>query len=372
MRTLMSKQDESRGSGVARRTFLGSMAAGAAMTASASALAQKKKKPAAEDSEPPKSLAAGPPAGFLPFASPGRIVKVSKNNTLQDNALWPKEEPAKTMVERALTELTGEIDLPRALGRFIHKEDKVAIKVNGIAGQKGQTMGTNKELILPVVQGLIDLGVPVENIWVYEQYPSFLAGTRISEKVLPAGVKAYTHNNDKPLGGFNMDPIKIEGIETKFCKYLTEATAVINFSLIKDHSICGYTGMLKNMTHGSTVNPHDFHAHTASPQIAHLYANEIIRSRVRLNITDGFKMMYEGGPLDRRPDCRIPHEAVYVTTDPVAMDAIGALIVDKTRADKGIKLLKDAKRDPSYIRVAAQLGLGIADINQIHMREVNI
>ncbi|MFO0658827.1 MAG: DUF362 domain-containing protein [Polyangiaceae bacterium] len=367
----MSKQREESASFGSRRSFLGTLGAAAALTASSTALAQKKK-PKEEDDAPKVSLAASPPVGFIPFASPGRIVKVSKGNTLQANGLWPLEEPAKMMVERALTELTGENDLVSALGRFFHKEDKVAIKVNGIAGQKGQTMGTNKELILPVVQGLLALGIPADNVWVYEQYPSFLAGTRINDKVLPAGVKSYTHNNDKPLGGFAMDPIKVEGIETRFTKYLVDATAVINFSLIKDHSICGYTGMLKNMTHGSCVNPHDFHAHTASPQIAHLYAQEVIKTRTRLCITDGYKMTYEGGPLDRRPDCRIPHEAVYVTTDPVAMDTIGAMLVDKTRTDKGVKTLKDAKRDPSYIRVAAQLGLGIGDLNQIRMREVNL
>ena len=167
-----------------------------------------------------------------------------------------------------------------------------------------------------------------------------------------------------------MDEIRVEGIGTRFTKYLTEATALINVSTIKDHSICGYTGMLKNATHGSCVNPHDFHAHNASPQIAHLYAQDVIKSRERLCITDGYKVMYEGGPLDKRPDCRPPHESLYVSTDAVALDAIGAALIDKIRLDKGLKSLKDAKRDPSYIRVAADLGLGVADLNHIRMREV--
>ena len=345
---------------LSRRGFLGTTAAAtSAALLSRDALAAEGERP---------SLAASPPDGFRPFAAPGRIVKVSKSNTLQDNGLWPKEEPAKQMLERALTELTGETDLVKAIGRFIHKDDKVAIKLNGIAGQKGQTMATNKELVLPLVDAILALGIPVSNVWVYEQYPTFLAGTRVNEKVLPKGVKAFTHNN----GTTTMDEIKVEGIGTKFTKFLTDATAVINISTIKDHSICGYTGMLKNMTHGSCINPHDFHAHNASPQIAHLFAQDVVKSRQRLNISDGFKIMYEGGPLDRRPDCRPPHEAVYVSSDPVALDAIGAQLIDKVRVDKGLKTLKDAKREASYIRVAAELGLGIADINAIRMREVAI
>jgi aryl-alcohol dehydrogenase-like predicted oxidoreductase/uncharacterized protein (DUF362 family) len=348
---------------VDRRGFLGATAA----TLAAATVLSSKTAHAGKDG-PRSDLAAAPPAGFTPHAAPGKIIKVSKSDSLQENKLWPKPDVARMVLERAMIELTGEGDVVKAFGRFIHKDDKVAIKVNGIAGQKGATMATNKELILPVVDSLLALGVPAANIWVYEQYPNFLAGTRINDKVLPGGVKSYTHNN----GTTTMDEITVEGIATKFTKYATDATAIINISTIKDHGICGYTGMLKNMTHGSCINPHDFHAHLASPQIAHLYAQDVIKSRVRLNITDGFKVMYEGGPLDRRPDCRIPHDSVYVSTDPVALDTIHAMLVDKLRVDKGIKTLKDAHRDPSYIRIAAQLGLGIGDPNAIRMREVTL
>lgn len=349
-----------RSSPLSRRGFLGTAASAATLSA-ATAQAQDKKPGSTRP-----VLAATPPAGFSPHNAPGKIIKVSKGDSLQENKLWPKPEVAKLLLDRAMIEFTGEADVTKAFGKFIHKDDKVAIKLNGIAGQKGQTMATNKELILPVVDYLLALGLPAANIWVYEQYPTFLAGTRINDKVLPGGVKSYTHNN----GTTTMDEIKVEGIGTRFTRFLTEATAVINISTIKDHSICGYTGMLKNMTHGSCTNPHDFHAHNASPQIAHLYAQDVIKSRVRLNITDGFKLMYEGGPLDRRPDCRIPHDSVYVSTDPVAVDAFHAHLIDQIRVDKKLKTLKDAKRDPSYIRVAAQLGLGIADLNAIRMREI--
>src|SRR5258705_13649793 len=92
------------------------------------------------------------------------------------------------------------------------------------------------------------------------------------------------------------------GIQTQFARTLTESTALINFSLIKDHSICGYTGCLKNITHGCSINPHDFHTHHASPQIAMLAAQDVIKSRIRLNITDGFKIMAQGGPLWKKPE----------------------------------------------------------------------
>lgn len=345
-----------RGPGLDRRRFLATAGALATAATLAPSLAQADG----------KKTAAQPPAGFTPMNAPGRIVKVSKSNTLQPNGIWPKEDAAKQMLERVMTEFTGEASLEKAVGRFFHKDDKVAIKVNGIAGQKGATMGSNKELVYPFIDALLALGIPPANVWVYEQY--YMTGCRIDDKSLPKGVKCYNHGN----GQATMDEISVGGIKTKFTKYLTDATAVANFSLIKDHGICGYTGLLKNMTHGSNINPQDFHAHTAAPQIAHLYAQDAIKSRVRLNITDGFKLMYEGGPIDRRPDCRPPHEAVYACTDPVAMDTLGAHMVDKIRVEKGLKTLADVRRAASYIQQAAELGLGIGNLDDIRLREVAI
>jgi uncharacterized protein (DUF362 family) len=349
---------------LSRRTFLASGAAGAvAATSATRALAGER-----ASSDAAVSLAAAPPAGFVPMAAPGKIVKVSKSDTLMPNGLFPKADAAQAMLERAMTELTGETDIAKAMGRFIHKDDKVAIKMNGIAGQVGGTMATNKELILPIVAAVIAAGVPPSNIVVYEQYNSFFNGTRVNQKNLPAGVQTAVHTNKDAT----MPEIRVLGIRTKFVRQLTEATAVIDVAMIKDHSICGYTGCLKNITHGSTINPHDFHAHNASPQIAALYAQDIVKSRVRLHIIDGFKLIYEGGPLDKYPERRVPHEAVYATTDPVAMDTIGWMEVEKWRKEKRLPTLAKAGREPTYIRVASELGLGIADKDQIRMREITL
>jgi uncharacterized protein (DUF362 family) len=348
---------------LSRRRFLGNAAALAGVAAGSSALAESTAMAAA-----PANLAATPPAGFVPLSEPGKIVKVSKSDTLMPNKLFPKEDVARTMLERVMTELTGETDINKAMSRFIHKDDKVAIKMNGIAGQTGATMATNKELILPIVAAVLAVGVPAGNIVVYEQYNSFFNGTRVNAKNLPAGVLTAIHANKDAT----MAEIKVLGIRTKFVRPLTDATAVINVALIKDHSICGYTGCLKNITHGSTINPHDFHAHNASPQIAALYAQDVVKSRVRLHITDGFKLIYDQGPLDKNPERRVPHDAVYATTDPVAMDVIGWGEVEKWRKNKGLPTLAKAGREPTYIRVAGELGLGVADKEQIRMREVTL
>jgi uncharacterized Fe-S center protein len=342
---------------LSRRTFL----AGSAVAVAAGALLEPKRAAAAAG----KSLAASPPAGFVPFSAPGRIVQVTKHDCLMPNQIYPKADDAKAMLERAMTELTGKASLVEAVRLFVHPDDKVCVKVNGIAEAN---MGTNKELVLPFLQAMIDSGVKPQHITVLEQYGSFLAGTRVNAQNVPAGVQVTVHNNRDAT----MDELLIPGtgVSTKFVRALTEATAAINFSLIKDHGICGYTGCLKNMTHGCQILPHYFHTHHASPQIALLYAQDVVKSRVRLNITDGFKLMADGGPLWRQPRYVFPHESVYVTTDPVAMDAIGLDLVEKSRAEHKLPTLAALGRPAAYIQEAADLGLGIADRSQIQLKTV--
>jgi uncharacterized protein (DUF362 family) len=343
---------------VTRRVFLGS-AAGAA------AAAAFLRSPSAFAKGP--ELAARPPSGFVPLSAPGRVVKVKKSGCLEANGIYPKPDDAKEMLRRAMEELTGKADLVEAAKLFVSPEDKVCVKVNGIALQN---MATNKELVLPFVDAMIASGVPAANITLLEQYPGFMNGTRINARNVPAGVGVVWHTNKDAT----MDWRDIPGTQrhTKFVRPLTEATALVNFALIKDHSICGYTGALKNMTHGCSVNPQDFHDHHASPQIAILSAQDILRTRLRLCIIDGFKLMAHGGPLYKHPEYVVPHESVYVSTDPVALDAVGWDLVEKARAKFGLKSLTDEGRPPAYIRAAADLGVGIADPAKMTLREVTI
>jgi uncharacterized protein (DUF362 family) len=340
-----------------RRSVLG---AGAAL-ATATWLAPRAAE--GEKSEATPSLAAVPPEGFVPLTAPGVVVQVKKPGSLLPNKIYPKPDDALAMLTKALTELSGKSDLPSALGAFIHKDDVVVVKVNGIALRN---MATNKELVLPVVAGLVELGVAPERITILEQYQSFMAGTRIDASNVPKGVKLAIHANGNATMDFRLIPGT--GVKTKFCRYLTEATACINFALVKDHSICGYTGVMKNMTHGCNINPHDFHVHHASPQIALLYAQDVIRTRVRLNITDAFKVMAHGGPLDKMPEYRFPYEAVLVSTDPVAMDTVGAELVEEFRKEKRLRSLAAEGRPPAYLKTAAELGLGIHARDQIELR----
>jgi len=343
-----------------RREFLGATAAG-------TALALTHGKAFAGSASSTASLAATAPQGFVPFASPGRVVRVKKPGSLMPNQIYPKPDAAKQMLERVMTELTGKSSLVDSMKLFVHPQDKVCVKVNGIALRN---MATNKEFVLPLLDAILAVGVPAANVTVLEQYGSFLAGTRINASNVPQGVKVAVHNNSDATMEYRMIPGT--GVQTKFARVLTESTALINVSLVKDHSIAGYTGALKNMTHGMTINPHDYHLHHASPQIALLAAQDVLTSRMRLHLSDAFKVTCNGGPLDKMPQYRLPYEAVMASTDPVALDTIGWEIVEQLRTQQRLPSLTAAGRPPAYIAAAGTLGLGVADRAKIQLRDVSI
>jgi uncharacterized protein (DUF362 family) len=321
------------------------------------------------------SWIAVPPAGFTPLALPGRVSvarsKLTFADLMQPNQLWPKAEPAKALLEKALCQLTGDSTLVGALKRFIHPADKVAVKVNGIAGQRGATMAVNFEFILPLVEALLELGVAADKLVVFEQFGNFLAGTRVNVAAnrLPAGVRVETHDNYRAK---MPEVIVFNRVKTRYVQQVTDATAIIDMTMMKHHSLCGFTGAMKNMTHGQIINPHDHHSHLCNPQIPLLYNFPVLRSRVRLHLVDACKIIYDEGPLDTNPAKRVPHGAVYAATDPVALDRIGWDVIERERKERKAPSLATIARSPDYILTAGDLGLGIADLNQIRLLEATI
>ena len=96
-----------------------------------------------------------------------------------------------------------------------------------------------------------------------------------------------------------------------------------------------------------------------------------IRSRMRLTICDATTAMYEGGP-GYKPEHSWNANALLVSTDPVALDSTGWQMIERKRAEKGLKTLTAEKRAPSYIVTAADADhrLGTNDPRKISVVEV--
>lgn len=339
-----------------RRHFLAGAAAGAgALTLGHDARAQA--------AAPVASFAATRPAGFTPFSGPGLVVRINRPNSMRPGGLYPTQAAATAMVDRAVMELTGQHEVASAWRQLVHPSDRVGIKTNGLGLRN---MASNKETVVAIVNGLVAAGVPATQILVYDQWNGFLMATRLSRQDLPPGVRMVTHNNHD-LGR----ETRVPSGRTQFAQVLLDCTAIIGVPLVKDHSLSGFTGAMKNMTHGSIRNPEDFHRHQCSPQIAELYNHDAIRTRVRAHVMDAFKVLYDGGPRDNA-SARVVYETVFMSTDPVAIDRVGANLVDQFRTQHRMQTLAQRGDPPQYIDNAARLGLGVADTARITVRPVTL
>jgi hypothetical protein len=120
---------------------------------------------------------------------------------------------------------------------------------------------------------------------------------------------------------------------------------------------------------------------------------EPLRSKAVLNIMDGMRMVWHGGPLTQNPKFIYQAGVMMVGTDPVAMDTIelekieakrskeGAPTVwsrdPKSLTEDGNEFYEDATknlfyRQPHHIAAAGKLGLGVSDTKQIDHRVLQL
>ncbi len=208
-------------------------------------------------------------------------------------------------------------------------------------------MATNKELVLEIVRG--DRGgrprgergdlraVPVLPRRHPLRRPQRQAGGRVPGRDPRRGSREQGRRDAEHLGLRH---------PTKFVRPFTEATAVINVSLIKDHSICGYTGCLKNIYRHDDQPRIPVHEHTRESADRGLYGAGRRKSRVRLHITDGFKLIYDQGPSTEPEGGASSTSRPMPSTDPKSPpDADRLGVVRRGARRTGCPRLKEASRN---------------------------
>jgi hypothetical protein len=145
-----------------------------------------------------------------------------------------------------------------------------------------------------------------------------------------------------------------------------EATAIINVPFLKAHRIAGMTGCLKNLSHGLIRRPALYHGNQCCPYIPDIVAMPEIRGKLRLNIMNALRIIY-----DTRPDtARDPVDtasALVIGTDPVAVDTVGQTVLDAMRLERA---LRPVTAEPGLVlqhRLAAEKGLGINNMEYIEL-----
>jgi hypothetical protein len=119
---------------------------------------------------------------------------------------------------------------------------------------------------------------------------------------------------------------------------------------------------LKNH-YGSIDNPFKLHANGCNPHIADVNMAEAIRKKTKLIVCDATRPQYGSGS-SREADYEWYFGGILISTDPVALDTIGAGILgDKRNAARPPRWALDP--EPAHIRTAAHYGLGLSDTSRI-------
>jgi len=268
------------------------------------------------------------------------------------------------LLDRAMQSFFNRDTPVEAWRQLVRPGEVVGLKVNCLAGR-----GASSSVLLveAICDRLQQAGVAAENIIVWDRLSSDLesAGFRIAT----GGRRVRCSGNDD--AGYEDDLAIYGSVGSCIAKTLTRSCdAVINLPVLKDHGIAGVTMALKNLF-GAIHNPNKYHSNAGDPYIADVNMLAPIRQKVRLTICDAITAQYEGGPSSM-PQWTWPYNGLLVARDPVALDYTGWQIIERKRAEKGMKSLEALGRAPTYIATAADAHhrLGTNDPKLIERIEV--
>jgi uncharacterized protein (DUF362 family) len=268
------------------------------------------------------------------------------------------------LLDRAMQSFYG-LDSPLdAWKKLARPGEVVGLKVNCLSGRGAST---NPVLVEAICERLRQIGIPAKDIVIWDRLDSDLesAGYRVSsrkDRIRAIGNDTAGYGNELAVYGSAGSLVANTLVRT--------CDAVINLPVLKDHGIVGVTLALKNLF-GAIHNPNKYHINAGDPYVADVNMFPAIRQKVRLTICDALTAQYEGGP-SYMPQWSWPYNGLMVGRDPVALDYTGWQILERKRAEKGMKPLRELRREPLYISTAADARhrLGTNDPNRIDVVEV--
>jgi len=334
----------------------------------------------------------------MPGLYPGRVVELADQRSIVGNRV--SQPTVRQMLEQGMRELTGEQTAAQAWAKFIEPQDIVGIKINPSGAP---ACCSSPEIVREIIAGVRSAGVPARNILVYDRY-AYEMDIGSYQALVPMGVRVVGVEEDK------LDPSGYDA--NVFCEanffgewetrsYMASivssgVTKIINVPTMKDHSAAGVTGCLKNLGYGTFNNVDRSHRRPFSftdPLIGVMCSAEPLRSKAVLQVMDGMRMVWHGGPLTQNPDFIYQAGLLLVSTDPVALDTIELGKIEAKRSEEkapslwsrdpksltgnGSEFYQDAAknlfyRQPHHIAAAGNLGLGVFDLKQIDHRVIRI
>jgi hypothetical protein len=339
----------------------------------------------------------------MPGPYPGRVVSVASDKSVDVTTGAANDDIVREMMARGMRTLTGERSTRDAWRRFFVPADVVGIKVN--CGGYPHCVSAY-EIVAETVRQLMDIGIKPAQIYVYERFQNQMDEVNYAPH-LPDGVQivaAERANRNVDNSGYDpavyleADLFGEDDTRSNMMRLVSQRlTKIINIPNVKDHGATGVTGCLKNIAYGSFSNVARTHqrgkSHTYSV-VGTLASIEPLRSRAVLQIMDGLRGVWHGGPFARTTRYVFYPRKIFFGTDPVAIDRLlldiienerrahGALSIwdrspaslkmDDTRARDADPNVNIIIREPGHVEYASTLGLGVYDLARINVQHVTV
>ena len=269
-----------------------------------------------------------------------------------------------TLLDRAMQALFDRDNPNETWKKLVRPGERVGLKVNALGGRG---LSSNLQLVEAICERLQEAGIKASDIVVWDRDSDELE--HVGFHVATGGNRVQCFGTDRV--DYEQELVTHGSVGSRLSKILTQRCDVlINVPVLKDHDVAGVTIALKNM-YGVIHNPNKYHPNGCNPYIADLNMLPEIRTKMRLTICDATTASYEGGP-GYKPEYSWKNNGLMVSQDPVALDYTGWQIIERKRAEKGLKTLEGDKRAPHYIATAAdaQHRLGTNDPRRIAVVEV--
>jgi len=272
----------------------------------------------------------------------------------------------------------------------------IGLKVNPVAGK---SLTTSHAVTKSVVKQLEESGIPLKNIVIWdrrlfqleetgynaENYPGLaIRGTEIKDSegsFYDSDGKMYAEKMidhdwyywadcEEEYDAYTLPYMVNDGKYSFFSKICTqEVDKIINLPILKNAGPT-VTLCMKNLAYGVITNTGRLHKQLWADTCAEVCAFPPVRDKVVLNIVDGIKGCFDGGP-GANPQFICNYNTVLIGTDPVAVDRTGYDIVIAKRIQEGVQE-QELARGRKFMELSQELGLGIADPEKIEVREINL
>jgi len=335
----------------------------------------------------------------LPGPFPGKVVEIHNAEAIENQK--PVLKIIKTMLEKGITRLTDK-NLKKSFKIFFTKDDVVGIKVNPVGAG---LISTRLELVDAIIDWLLSNGIKRHNIIIWDRFDYMLKDAGFTPERYPgigieglqtmdeAAAEGKTQDNsgwlDKDgnhVSARNFDKdvyywVDVEGQKdlaylnqhvfngqySYFGKLLTQKlTKIINVPVFKN-SGNAISMATKNISYGSVCNTNRLHKPLFLDVCVDVLAFPVIRDKLVLNITDGLRAQYEGGPM---PEAKFTYlfNTLFFATDPFALDMVCHQILVEKRKSMNIQV-NEHPVFTEYLRYAQRLGLGLVDADKVkHIR----